>query len=291
MDFATGEQVERLIAKTIKQSGKEPGKTYREVLRDRLLVRLFSEGCERFALKGGSGMLARIPDARATRDIDLISTSEESVEQVMADFERLIARDMGDLFRFEVEGFEEALDDNGYARLLKIKCLTFIGAAEKDPVMIDLSLDGEMTDLPVFIVPLNRIEIPGFATADYLVYPLVDQVADKLCAMVELHNGYPSSRVKDLVDVMLVLAHEDVNCVRMRRALATEAEKRGLAPLKAVEPPSFWRSLYPAQAKKTALPQDFVNFDFAVTLLAAFTKPLVGEGDFSIWNHHELQWE
>jgi hypothetical protein len=39
---------------------------------DRLLCRVFSEGSQsEWVLKGGTGMLARIPNTRSTRDIDL----------------------------------------------------------------------------------------------------------------------------------------------------------------------------------------------------------------------------
>lgn len=42
---------------------------------DRLLCRVFSQGAQsEWVLKGGSGMLARIPDARTTKDIDLFAT-------------------------------------------------------------------------------------------------------------------------------------------------------------------------------------------------------------------------
>ena len=39
------------------------------MLRDRFLCRVFAGVGERFVLKGGSGPLARIPDARKIRDL------------------------------------------------------------------------------------------------------------------------------------------------------------------------------------------------------------------------------
>ena len=44
----------------------------RQAYFDRLLCRVFSEGpSSQWVLKGGTGMLARVPNARATMDIDL----------------------------------------------------------------------------------------------------------------------------------------------------------------------------------------------------------------------------
>ncbi len=44
----------------------------RQATFDRLLCRVFSEGSSsEWVLKGGTGMFARVPNARATKDIDL----------------------------------------------------------------------------------------------------------------------------------------------------------------------------------------------------------------------------
>jgi hypothetical protein len=44
----------------------------------RLLCRVFSGGNDLFVLKGGRAMLARTVDARATRDIDLLSPQKKT---------------------------------------------------------------------------------------------------------------------------------------------------------------------------------------------------------------------
>lgn len=42
----------------------------------------------------------------------------------------------------------------------------------------------------------------GLATAR--MWPMEDHVADKIAAMYERHTGAPSSRVKDLVDLIVI---------------------------------------------------------------------------------------
>lgn len=37
--------------------------------------------------------------------------------------------------------------------------------------------------------PLNRIELDGLPCCEYLIYALPDQLADKLCAIMERHPG------------------------------------------------------------------------------------------------------
>ena len=69
MGYENAAQFDRAAKRSIKNTGKDPGIAYREMLRDRFLCRVFSEDDPRFLLKGGSGMLARIP-TRASKDID-----------------------------------------------------------------------------------------------------------------------------------------------------------------------------------------------------------------------------
>lgn len=58
-----------------------------------------------------------------------------------------------------------------------------------------LSLDRTITQPAERIAPANRIEIEGVFVCDYLTYPLADQLADKLCAVMEIQpSGWQSSR-------------------------------------------------------------------------------------------------
>lgn len=69
MAYKDAAQFDRAAKKGIRESGRDAGNAYREMLRDRFHCRVFAGGGERFVLKGGSDFLARIPDARKTRDL------------------------------------------------------------------------------------------------------------------------------------------------------------------------------------------------------------------------------
>jgi hypothetical protein len=85
-------QFDRAVKKSIKDSSRDPGIAYREMLRDRFLCRVFSEDEPRFLLKGGSSMLARIPDARATKDVDFAARGRETTESAIAALDGLRRR-------------------------------------------------------------------------------------------------------------------------------------------------------------------------------------------------------
>lgn len=135
MMYESSEQLDRALKKAIRDKGGDPGDGYRQALRDRFLCRVFSDPRGRFILKGGSSLLARIPDARATRDIDFATAARESSESALAAIVELAGKDMGDFLTFELGKWTESLDENGYSRLLKLRFQTYLGHEEKDPAL------------------------------------------------------------------------------------------------------------------------------------------------------------
>lgn len=76
---------------------------------NRFLSRIFSEGAEsEWLLKGGTGMLALVPSARTTLDIDL-NRDGFTLDQALADLRRLASTDLGDHFRFEYAGHDKSI--------------------------------------------------------------------------------------------------------------------------------------------------------------------------------------
>lgn len=64
--------MEQAVKAAAKASGRDVNKVIQAFYHDRFLCRVFSADNPSFILKGGQSMLARIPNARETRDIDLI---------------------------------------------------------------------------------------------------------------------------------------------------------------------------------------------------------------------------
>ena len=81
----------------------------------------------RFVLKDGSGLLARVS------------------ESVLTAIVKLVGKDMGNFLTFRLDKWMESLDENGYSRLIKLRFQTYLGHEEKDPILIDLSLDCSIT--------------------------------------------------------------------------------------------------------------------------------------------------
>lgn len=289
----SAEQFDRAAKKAIKQSGRDAGNAYREMLRDRFLCRVFSDPEERFILKGGSGLLARIPDARATKDIDFAINVTECADDAVAALNALVKKDLGDFCNFMLTSRVDSLDENGYSRLLKLRYAAYIGDEEKDPILIDLSLDCVTTLPPERINPANRIALDGIETHDYLAYPLPDQLADKLCAIMEMQpGGLPSSRMKDLVDVVAYTTHEHFQLDQLAHAIRSECAKRSMALPSAFKAPEMWRTRFRTFAKQHGVPGEYISFDNASQLASSFYNPALREfstGDLR-WDYQSRKW-
>ena len=93
----------------------------------RLLCRVFAGGNDSFVLKGGRAMLARTVDARATRDIDLLST-EGDLDEALEKLVRLAEADLGDFVTFEFAGFHPIKAEDEYRDGLSARFVPMIGA-------------------------------------------------------------------------------------------------------------------------------------------------------------------
>ena len=72
------------------------------LLFDRFLARVFAGPDAPFVLKGGTRMLAFIPSARATVDIDL-ETSRYGIAAAVSQLVELVGVDVGDRLRFTLQ--------------------------------------------------------------------------------------------------------------------------------------------------------------------------------------------
>ncbi|WP_129657004.1 nucleotidyl transferase AbiEii/AbiGii toxin family protein [Rothia halotolerans] len=151
---------------------------------NRFLSRVFSEGQESgWVLKGGTGILARVTSTRSTRDIDLYR-QEHTLEQALKDLRRLASIGLDDHFRFEYvrHAASIATDTQPYADGCRVTFNVFIGTAAKGSLQVDLAVGVAMTDEATTSEPVTALDLPRLISNPYRLYPVADQIADKVCA-------------------------------------------------------------------------------------------------------------
>jgi hypothetical protein len=275
----------------------DPSLTIQERIRleyfHRFLSRVFSDADDSdWMLKGGTGMLARVASARTTTDVDLFRRSR-SLDAALDDLRRLASVDLGDFFRFDYTGYSNAVDGNQqtYTEGYQVNFDISVGAKKKDSFHVDLVVNVATTGEVEIAQPANALELPKLPSNPYRLYPVVDQIADKVCATLALYNGRPSSREKDLVDLVVLAVTQNVDATKLRRALDVEARVRSLTLPDAFDVPANWGARYAKLASTVPACADFRTVDLASELMQAFIDPVLrGEASGLTWSPDSLAW-
>lgn len=261
----------------------------------RLLCRVFAGRNDAFILKGGHSMLARTVGARATRDIDLLARQGD-LNTALERLKELAETDMGDFVTFEFAGSRPIKVEDEYRDGLSVQFVPFIGSKRMQRISVDLVVDEVPLEGAELIAPADRLDIGGLQTCDYLIYPLESAMADKLCALVETHDGRASSRVKDLVDIVICATTCLINGEKLQQRVRRETAIRKIALPRSFHVPESWGESHKKQFEKlctqTGL-SDSLKILGAATQLARelFDPALAGRADGMTWNPGTTTWE
>jgi hypothetical protein len=255
---------------------------------DQLVERLYRLD-DRWVVKGATALLARRVSVRHTIDIDLYRPG------TIADVERQVreaaALDVDDWMRFEVSPAVaiRAAD----AEAVRLKMTTSIGTKIWTAFQVDVVADGiVMTGRPDLVRPLTSVEIGSGGRRLWRAYPLVDHVADKVCAIFERRQGRASTRFKDLIDLVAISQRATVAAEPQLRALGKETDRRALTLPRAlvVPDPMIWIPGYRSEARRT-VGLDAVELDDAVRVVRPFLDPLLSQSAAGQWNPQRQRWE
>lgn len=259
----------------------------------RFLSRVFAEGDDsEWVLKGGTGVLARVPSGRRTTDVDLFRANE-TLEGALEELIHLARTDLGDHFRFVYLRHRPVVggDQQTYTQGCTVDFAIYIGADRKESLRVDLVVGALVTDAITVAAPANRLDLPRLPSNDYRLYPIVDQIADKVCATMADYNGRPSSREKDLVDLVVIAKTQTVCADALRRAIDAETLVRSLAPFSELSIPAPWGRMYARDAREVPYCTDYRTVDLARELMRTFIDPVLGGRVMSkTWSPKSTEW-
>lgn len=259
--------LEQRLKNVAEQTGEPLDAVRRRFVLMRFLDRLFSADREGWILKGGTGMMVRLPNARHSKDIDLVTRHDSDAVQTLI---AIVTNNRSDPFRYDISPRREIAGTDGTTLTVTAR----LGTSEFTKFTIDLvnehSLVGRVEDHPLRIIVEDKNgDFPSNASSIRL-YPLADQVADKLCAMYEQYgtSQIPSSRTRDLVDLLLISGHLELQLVDVVQAAISETGRRDMTlPPKMAAPAETWRDLWTREQATARLPRELHELDGA--LLAA----------------------
>lgn len=118
-----------------------------------------------------------------------------------------------------------------------------------------MGLGDAVLDPPEWVETSDLLDFAGIPAVQVALFPLAQQIAEKIHAYTFPWHGWSNTRVKDLVDLVLLLQLEQVDSERVRQALAASFKTRGTHPVpdELPVPPEDWAEPYGALAEELGL--------------------------------------
>lgn len=240
---------------------------------DRFLARLLVVAPDHWVVKGGVALsLRRQGRFRMTRDLHL--TSRSGLDSAAEDMLAATEHDAEDGFTFVILRADEAIDGDP---ILRYAVRVELGGRLFEEFTIDLGLGEPFLAEPEFIEGTGLLGFAGFEALDVPALPLPDQVAQKVHAYTGTYGtGQGSTRVKDLVDLVLISEMAAFESTSLRATLMRTFERRGTHPLPIALPlpPASWAVAYRAIATTVDIDPDVMAGHGTA---AAFLNPLLVE--------------
>lgn len=249
------------------------GRLRRQVAFERLLARLFREGASPWLLKGGYALELRLGDtARATRDLDLgvpdparLAVAGEypgaALREALAD---AAEHDMSDWFAFAIGEAMADLDGppGGGARF-PVTCL--LDGRVFAQFHVDVALGDAVADAPEWLAGHDFLDFAGIPPAQLAVLPAAQHFAEKVHAYTFPWRERPNTRVRDLIDLVLLIDTGLLEPTATVAALRLTFARRATHPLPAALPlpPEGWATPFAALAKEVALAERTADEAFA----------------------------
>jgi len=193
----------------------------RQAAFDRLLCRLFAKPDGPWLLKGGYAMELRLKTARTTRDMDIALKQlpmptrdwDANASTVLEALREVGLLDLGDFFTFVFGDAVQDLDAAPYggarfpvdARLAGRSFVRF---------HLDVSTGDVLREPYESLAGRDWLGFAGVASATFRAVSPEEQFAEKLHAYTLPRVGRENTRVKDLVDLVLLIERAGMNTSR-----------------------------------------------------------------------------
>ncbi|MGB8298814.1 MAG: nucleotidyl transferase AbiEii/AbiGii toxin family protein [Polyangia bacterium] len=240
----------------------------RQAAFDRLLCRLFVKPDAPWLLKGGYAMELRLKTARTTRDIDL---ALKQLPVPAADWDANAAtvlealREVGqvnllDFFTFVFGDATQDLDAAPYggARFpvdARLAGRTFV------KFHLDVSTGDVLREPYESLSGRDWLGFAGIASANFPAVSPEEQFAEKLHAFTLPRVGRENTRVKDLVDLVLLIERTRLDAARLPKAIRETFQRRKTHDIPAVlaSPPSSWSTPFAEIARECGISVDMTK--------------------------------
>ncbi len=135
------------------------------------------------------------------------------------------------------------------------RVLARLSSVAPDAWLLKGGVDPSLGDPQELTAP-PLLDFAGIKPATVRAIPIEQHLAEKIHAYTKRYGNRDSTRVKDLVDMALLVDHPQLNIRRLAETVRDVfAERRTDIAVSLPKPPSSWRAPYPRLAADLPVPQ------------------------------------
>jgi predicted nucleotidyltransferase component of viral defense system len=249
-------------------------KTRRQCAFDRFLSRVFlADKGNTFVLKGGYALELRIAMARTTKDIDLCVQKKKGLDtdlkSIRSTLMEAMITDINDFFEFHIGNPIMDLENAPYGGH-RFPVTASLAGRLFIAFQIDVAIGDVWLDPHDNLLPYNWCEFAEIPVTTFSAISSEQQFAEKLHSYT-LPRNKPNSRVKDLVDMLLIINNSTLDNDRIRLAIEKTFKLRNTHPIPSEldEPPDFWTERFRVLADSCRME---TNIKSAFSILVSYWR-------------------
>ena len=259
--FAFRRALEDRLAAVAKAEGIDLQRMRRQLAFDRLLVRLFGEGSPPWRLKGGYALELKLSVARTTKDLDLGLCAEGLLtDDLLEELQSSAAMDVGDFFVFEIGEPTMELDGAPYGGS-RYPVEANLDGRQFARFHLDIGMGDIQREPFEWIDARDWLEFAGIEAGRFPSISREEHFAQKLHAYTLPRGERPNTRVKDLVDLVLLIDAGGLDRKRIIRDVDDTFERRRTheVPKDLNAPPDFWEPVFSKLATECGIEGDIAS--------------------------------
>jgi hypothetical protein len=281
--------LEQRMKTEAERTGSNLARLRKRVAFELFLRRLAQVAPNRWVLKGALALDFRLGGAsRSTKDIDLGRDDEE--EAAIEDIAAAQRLRLDDFFIYTASK-TDAFDEVDEFQAIRFHVRAELADRVFERFIVDIGFGKLASSEPDRVRTSDFLSFAGIEPLDLPAIPLAQHLAEKIHAYTRSYGmaGRPSTRPKDLIDILLIADSQSLEAAAVREALkhTFETRVRQELPGSLPAPPPEWAPAYGRLAEEVGLEPDLAA---AFERARAFLDPVLAGETNGNWDAAVSGW-